>query len=105
AAATDANAAADLAGSRYLRGFDAEGNTVSVHVVESLVSDAKAAPFLLLLPFTAAHSRQMLMFARRIRRAGVHAVCVDLPGHGRSGGDRGKFHILQLMRTIRTLLE
>lgn len=90
--------------SRHLPGFDAQGAEVACHVVEFL-DHAADSPLTLLLPFTAAHSRQMRPLAEALSRHGVNSVIVDLPGHGRSGGARGTFQVEQLMRTIGSLTE
>lgn len=75
-----------------------------LHVVESVVME-NGSPIVVMLPFTGAHCGQMLPIARELAAQGLGCVCVDLPGHGRSGGTRGVFKLPSLFLTIRAVLE
>lgn len=90
--------------SRFLPGYDRDGREIAVHTLE-FAPPVPAQRLLFLLPFTGAHSGQMVPIAREMSRRGCHTLCIDPPGHGRSGGERGRFSIEGLFRTIRSVVE
>lgn len=77
---------------------------LSVHC-ELYEAKNKEAPILIFLPGIGTYSELYADILGRFAEDGFHAVGVDYPGHGYSGGDRGHYTVEGVVQSVSDLID
>lgn len=75
---------------------------INLHV--DIFEYSKNAPTIIIIPGTGSYGLLYSEFCQKLSNKGFNVMPFDLMGHGRSGGKRGEFTMVELLRNVSTVV-